>query len=167
MKKNVLNLLAVSMIALLAGGLKAGKCSVADNAKKVKLVNDAGQDVRFIVMRGESPSTAGTLVIAGEVVVSVNETKQIPYCSIGGTIVDIIAVGPLDVAPGNPGVKVVTRGTIQGDGSYSAKYYGDVAGGVKLNFSNLFNQLRTTSGTVTITVSPTTAGGLIAKGQIK
>ncbi len=167
MKKNVLNLLAVSMIALLAGGLKAAQCTAAENRAKVNLVNKAGEAVRFMVMDRAS-LTSGIIVTAHEVVVQAGKTKVIPYCKDDYTLMDITAVGPVNVSPQAEVVKFITSATVQGDGSYSDPVYGDMAGGSKLDFTNLFKQLRNKkAGTLTITVGPTTAGGLIAKGQIK
>ncbi len=165
MKKNMLNLLAVSMITLLAGGLKAAQCTAAENRAKVKLVNTTGDGVRFMVMDRASLMTSGIIVTAREVIVQAGKTKVIPYCKDDYTLMDITAVGP--VGSQAKMVKVVTSATVQGDGSYSDPGYGDMAGGIKLNFANLFKQLKKKSGTVTITVSPTTAGGLTATAQMK
>ncbi len=168
MKKNMLNLIAVSMVALFAGGLKAAQCTAADNqSKKVTLVNNVQEDVRFMVMDSASPSTSGVMVTAREVIVPAGKTKQINYCNNGYTLMDITAMGPVNVSPTAEVVKIVKTGVVQGDGSYTAQDFVDIAGGSKLDFANLFNQLRNkNSGSVIITVGSSTAG-LIAKAQVK
>ncbi len=174
MKKKMLMLVAaVSMIVLLYGGLKAAQCTAADKAKKITLVNDVQEDVRFLVMDRTSALTSGIIVKAHEVFVQAGKTKVIPYCKDdytrpSVTLMDITAMGPVNVGSQAKMVKVITSATVQGDGSYSDPGYGGMAGGSKLNFTDLINQLRNKkSGTVTITVGPTTAGGLIATAQIK
>ncbi len=109
MKKNMLNLLAVSMIALLAGGLKAAsripkaaQCLPSDKIKKVILKNTLQEDVRFLVMDSISPSTAGTMVRARDVVVPANKTQRVSYCKVnGGAVMDVTGVGLVN-APNEP-----------------------------------------------------------------
>ena len=160
MKKNMLNLLAVSVVALSLHGIQAAQRTSSENSKKVILVNDAGtgEDLRFLVISG-SPSTSGLLVSSHMVAVPKGKTKQID----GRDVMDITAFGPVNVSSGMPAVRVVSGSVASGEDSFV-----DVAGGTKLDFTNLFNQLiNKKSGSITITVGPTAAGGLIATAQIK
>ena len=169
MKKNMLNLIAVSMVALLAGGLNAARCSSADNTqKKVILVNDTGENLGFVVLDTASPSTAGMLVTGNPVFVSPEQTKQVPYCKDNFPLLDIVGVGFADGSPQtHEAVSVPASVVVQEDGSYNTQLMGDMFGGITLNFTDLFKQLRgKKSGSVIITVGPSTAG-LIAKAQVK
>ncbi len=108
-------LLALSMVVLLASGLKAAQCTAADNqSKKVMLVNSDQEDVRFLVMDSASPSTAGLLAKTREVIVPAGKTKQIQYCKNGFALVDITGMGPVKVGSQAQLVKVVTIAVVQG-----------------------------------------------------
>jgi len=158
MKKNIIGLAVVSVVALSLHGIQAAQRTSSENSKKVILVNDAGADLRFLVISG-SPSTSGLLVSSHMVAVPKGKTKQID----GRDVMDITAFGPVNVSSGMPAVRVVSGSVASGEDSFV-----DVAGGTKLDFTNLFNQLiNKKSGSITITVGPTTAGGLIATAQIK
>ena len=158
MKKRIVGL-AVSMITLLSGGLNAAQCSRNDNAKKVVLKNTLQEDVRFLVMDTQSPSTAGVIVKARPIIVKANQTVQIPYCKNGGTVMNVTAVGTANPGPNASVARVVTSGTVQGNRSYSDPGYGDMTGGQALNFSSLFQKQRASkSATITITAQPSTAG---------
>ena len=137
MKNKMLNLLAISMIALDSGGLKANvKCTVADNKlKTISVVNKAQEDVHLQI--ADSSASMETIYT---VIVPANKTKQIQYCKNDSAIGSIVFIFDPQVTQ---------------------------LGGAKFGFADLFDQLKKKdSGSITITVGPSTAG-LVATAQIK
>ncbi len=180
MKKNMLNLLAVSMIVLSSVGLNAAQCSASDNQKKVTLVNNSGVGVVLVAL---TIAPGSTFVRGYGIPVSnmfnglpSGETREIPYCTFTDhgdffekfVLIDFSAIIPTADTSQAENVEILISGILQEDGSYTNRNFMNAPGATNLDFADLFKQLRSKkSGNLIITVEPTTAGGPIATAQIK